>query len=157
MFIQMSKFFNDCYVDVYEVIVELLWVQVIVLDMLKKKFGILLGWQSKGIFQFYQVEVWCSNVLLVSLDVSLSGVQVFWEGIDGKGLKILLLVEQKVLVGKIDVVYVESYVKLVVLEQKLFFELFVSEDGCNQFNVFYDSLNVVYCLYEGDLVCVFGV
>lgn len=125
--------------------------------MLKKKLGTPLGRQSKGIPQPYQAEAWRSNASLASLDASLSGAQALWEGIDGKGLKTLLPAEQKALAGKIDAAYVDSHAKLAALEQKPLSELLASEDGRNQLNALYDSLNVVHRLHEGDLARALGV
>ncbi|MEM8290319.1 imelysin family protein, partial [Morganella morganii] len=157
MLTQMSKFPNDRYADAHEAIAELLRVQVTALDMLKKKLGTPLGRQSKGIPQPYQAEAWRSNASLASLDASLSGAQALWEGIDGKGLKTLLPAEQKDLAGKIDAAYADSHAKLAALEQKPLSELLASEDGRNQLNALYDSLNVVHRLHEGDLARALGV
>lgn len=157
MLTQMSKFPNDRYADAHEAIAELLRVQVTALDMLKKKLGTPLGRQSKGIPQPYQAEAWRSNASLASLDASLSGAQALWEGIDGKGLKTLLPAEQKALAGKIDAAYADSHAKLAALEQKPLSELLASEDGRNQLNALYDSLNVVHRLHEGDLARALGV
>ncbi|MGH8418710.1 MAG: imelysin family protein [Pseudomonas sp.] len=156
MLAQLSKFPNQRYADSHEAIAELLRVQVTALDTLKKKLGTPLGRQSKGLPQPFQAEAWRSNASLSSLQASLASAEAVWSGVDNKGLRGLLSAEQKPLADKIDAAYAESRKQLTALQPPLV-ELLATEQGRQQLNAFYDSLNVVHRLHEGELARALGI
>lgn len=153
---QLSKFPNQRYADSHEAIAEILRVQVTALDTLKKKLGAPLGRQSKGIPQPYQAEAWRSETSLANLGASLSSAETLWQGVDGKGLRHLLGDDQKALAEKIDAAYRESRRQFDALKPPLG-ALLASEAGVAQLNAFYDSLNVVHRLHEGELARALNV
>ena len=156
MLAQLSKFPNQRYADAHEAIAELLRVQVTALDTLKKKLGTPLGRQSKGVPQPFQAEAWRSKASLSSLQASLASAETVWVGVDNKGLRGLLTAEQKPLADKIDAAYAESRKQLAALKPPLV-ELLATEQGRQQLNAFYDSLNVVHRLHEGELAKALGI
>jgi predicted lipoprotein len=156
MLAQLSKFPNQRYADSHEAIAELLRVQVTALDSLKKKLGTPLGRLSKGVPQPFQAEAWRSKSSLSSLQASLASAEAVWSGVDNKGLRGLLPAEQKPLAEKIDAAYAESRKQLAALKPPLV-ELLATEQGRQQLNTFYDSLNVVHRLHEGELARALGI
>jgi predicted lipoprotein len=156
MLAQLSKFPNQRYADSHEAIAELLRVQVTALDTLKKKLGTPLGRQSKGQPQPFQADSWRSQASLSSLEASLISAETVWAGVDNKGLRGLLPAEQKPLADKIDAAYAASRKLLSELKPPLA-DLLASEDGRKQLNAFYDSLNVVHRLHEGELAKALGI
>ncbi|WP_110948547.1 imelysin family protein [Pseudomonas bohemica] len=156
MLAQLSKFPNQRYADSREAIAELLRVQVTALDTLKKKLGTPLGRQSKGVPQPFQAEAWRSKASLSSLQASLESAQAVWSGVDNKGLRGLLPTEHKPLADRIDAAYAESRKQLTALKPPLV-ELLASEQGRQQLNAFYDTLNVVHRLHEGELAKALGI
>ncbi|TDV70003.1 imelysin family protein [Pseudomonas sp. LP_7_YM] len=156
MLAQLSKFPNPRYADAHEAIAELLRVQVTALDTLKKKLGTPLGRQSKGVPQPFQAEAWRSKASLSSLQASLESAETLWSGVDNKGLRGLLPAEQKPLADKIDAAYAESRRQLAALKPPLV-ALLPTEQGRQQLNAFYDSLNMVHRLHEGELARALGV
>ncbi|WP_263142431.1 imelysin family protein [Pseudomonas sp. RIT-PI-AD] len=153
---QLSKFPNPRYADSHEAIAELLRVQVTALDSLKKKLGAPLGRQSKGIPQPYQAEAWRSQASLATIGASLASAETLWQGVDKQGLRTLLGDDQKALADKIDAAYRESRRQFDALKPPLA-DLLASEDGLKQLNAFYDSLNVVHRLHEGELARALNV
>ncbi len=153
---QLSHFPNQRYADSHEAIAEILRVQVTALDSLKKKLGAPLGRLNKGIPQPYQAEAWRSQNSLASLGASLSSAEVLWRGVDGQGLRHLLGDEQKALAEKIDAAYRESRRQFDALTPPLS-DLLASEEGRARLNAFYDSLNVVHRLHEGELARALNV
>lgn len=156
MLAQLSKFPNPRYADAHEAIAELLRVQVTALDTLKKKLGTPLGRQSKGVPQPFQAEAWRSKASLSSLQASLESAETLWSGVDNKGLRGLLPTDQKPLANKIDAAYAESRRQLAALKPPLI-ELLATEQGRQQLNAFYDSLNMVHRLHEGELAKALGI
>jgi predicted lipoprotein len=156
MLAQLSKFPNQRYADSHEAIAELLRVQVTALDTLKKKLGTPLGRQSKGQPQPFQADAWRSNASLSSLEASLASAQTVWVGVDNKGLRGLLPAEQKPLAEKVDAAYAASRKLLAELKPPLA-DLLASEEGRQQLNAVYDSLNVVHRLHEGELAKALGI
>jgi uncharacterized protein len=156
MLAQLSKFPNQRYADSHEAIAELLRVQVTALDMLKKKLGTPLGRQTKGVPQPFQADAWRSKSSLSSLQASLASAQTVWAGVDNKGLRSLLPAEQKPLADKIDAAYAEANKQLAALKPPLV-ELLATEQGRQQLNAFYDSLNAVHRLHEGELAKALGI
>jgi predicted lipoprotein len=156
MLAQLSKFPNQRYADSHEAIAELLRVQVTALDSLKKKLGTPLGRQTKGVPQPFQAEAWRSKASLSSLQAGLASAETVWSGVDNKGLRGLLPAEQKPLADKIDAAYAESQKLLAALKPPLV-ELLATEQGRQQLNAFYDSLNRVHRLHEGELAKALGI
>jgi predicted lipoprotein len=156
MLAQLSKFPNKRYADSHEAIAELLRVQVTALDSLKKKLGTPLGRQTKGAPQPFQADAWRSQSSLSSLEASLASAETVWSGVDNKGLRGLLPAEQKPLAEKIDAAYAASRKLLAALKPPLA-DLLASDEGRQQLNAFYDSLNVVHRLHEGELAKALGI
>jgi len=156
MLAQLSKFPNQRYADSHEAIAELLRVQVTALDSLKKKLGTPLGRQTKGVPQPFQADAWRSKSSLKSLEAGLISAQAVWTGVDNHGLRGLLTSEQKPLADKIDAAYANSRTLLSALQPPLV-ELLATETGRQQLNGFYDSLNVVHRLHEGELAKALGI
>lgn len=156
MLAQLSKFPNQRYADAHEAIAELLRVQVTALDSLKKKLGTPLGRQTKGIPQPFQADAWRSKASLSSLDASLSSAETLWSGVDNHGLRGLLPAEQKPLSEKIDAAYAASRQLLSALKPPLT-DLLATDAGRQQLNAFYDSLNALHRLHEGELAKALGI
>ncbi|NER61656.1 imelysin [Pseudomonas sp. MAFF212428] len=150
MLAQMSKFPNQRYADSHEAIADLLRAQVTALDTLKKKLGTPMGRMSKGIAQPLQAEAWRSHSSLKSLQASLIAAQTVWVGVDNQGLRGLLGKDQKALADKIDAAYADSLKQMAAIDRPLG-ELLTDDAGRQQLNAFYDSLNVVHRLHEGEL------
>lgn len=153
---QLSKFPNQRYADSHEAISELLRVQVTALDTLKKKLGTPLGRQTKGLPQPMQAEAWRSETSLSNVSAALASAESLWLGVDKHGIRSLLGDDQKALAEKIDAGYSEARGKLDALKQPLG-ELLASEEGRQQVNDFYDSLDRVQRLHSGDLAKALGV
>ncbi|MEB0091089.1 imelysin family protein [Pseudomonas sp. CCI4.2] len=156
MLAQLSTFPNQRYADAHEAIAELLSVQVTALDSLKKKLGTPLGRQSKGIPQPFQADSWRSQSSLKSLEVSLLSAESVWKGVDNHGLRGLLSAGQKPIVDRIDVAYAISRKQLSALQPPLT-ALLATDAGRQQLNAFYDSLNTLHRLHEGDLAKALGI
>jgi uncharacterized protein len=156
MLAQLSKFPNQRYADSHEAIAELLRVQVTALDNLKKKLGTPLGRQTKGVPQPFQAQAWRSKASLNSLQASLISAEAVWTGVDNHGLRGLLAAEQKPLADRIDAAYANSRGLLTALTLPLT-DLLASEDGRQQLNAFYDSLNEIHRLHGGELAKALGI
>ncbi|MDY7566376.1 imelysin family protein [Pseudomonas sp. RTC3] len=156
MLAQLSKFPNPRYADAHEAIAELLRVQVTALDSLKKKLGTPLGRQTKGIPQPFQADAWRSKASLSSLEASLISAETVWSGVDNHGLRGLLPAEQKPLADKIDAAYAASRQLLSALKPPLT-DLLATDAGRQQLNAFYDSLNALHRLHEGELAKALGI
>jgi len=150
MLAQMTKFPNQRYADSHEAIADLLRAQVTALDTLKKKLGTPMGRLSKGIPQPLQAEAWRSHSSLKSLEASLIAAQTVWVGVDNQGLRGLLGKDQKALADKIDAAYADALKQLKAIDRPLG-EMLQDDAGREQLNAFYDSLNVVHRLHEGEL------
>lgn len=153
---QLSKFPNPRYADAQEAIAELLRAQVTAIDTLKKKLGTPLGRFSKGIPQPLQAEAWRSEASLANIGAALNSAEALWHGADRQGIRALLGRDQQELVQRIDAAYAEARGKLEALRPPLA-ELLASEAGRQQLSDFYDSLNRVHRLQEGDLAKALGV
>jgi predicted lipoprotein len=156
MLAQLSKFPNQRYADAHEAIAELLRAQVTALDSLKKKLGTPLGRQTKDIPQPFQADAWRSESSLKSLYASLLSAKTVWTGVDNHGLRGLLGAEQKPVADRIDTAYAGSSTLLSALQLPLA-HLLASEDGRQQLNALYDSLNTLHRLHEGELAKALGV
>ncbi|TWI58504.1 hypothetical protein IQ22_00210 [Pseudomonas duriflava] len=157
MLAQLSKFPNQRYADAQEAIADLLRVQVTALDSLKKKLGVPLGRQSKGIPQPFQAEAWRSESSLLSIAASLAGAQALWNGVEGRGLRTLLPSEQKPLAERIDSAYADSKARLDELQQQSLQYWLAEPTGIAKLNAFYDSLNTVHRLHESELAKALGI
>ena len=74
-----------------------------------------------------------------------------------KGLRALLPKEQKPLADKIDTAYAESSKQLAELQQQPLKSWLSNEAGVAKLNAFYDSLNTVHRLHEGELAKALGI
>lgn len=153
---QLSKFPNNRYAESKEAIAELLRVEITAIDTLKKKLGAPLGRQSKGIPQPYQAEAWRSATSLSNVGAVLASAEALWLGKDGKGIRDLLGDEHKDLAARVDAAYTEAIQKLEALDPPLT-ELLASKEGVAQANDFYDSLNRLHRLQEGELAKALNV
>lgn len=153
---QFKLFPNERYAEASEAISDLLRTQVSAIDGLKKKLGAPLGRQSKGVPQPYQAEAWRSQASLANLGAALSAAEQLWHGAKGDGLQALLDDDQDALKKRIDAAYADTRQQLAGLQRPLG-ELLADEAGRQQLNAFYDSLNVLHRLHEGELAKALGI
>lgn len=153
---QLKTFPSAHYADASEAVGELLRTQVSALDGLKKKLGTALGRQSKGQPQPYQAEFWRSHASLSSLAASLASAERVWLGADNDGIQALLGSEQTDLRQRLSDQYRATRQELAALQRPLA-ELLAEEDGRQQLNAFYDSLNQLHRLHEAELAKVLGI
>ncbi|NQD79341.1 imelysin [Pseudomonas sp. CrR14] len=153
---QFKLFPNDRYAEAGEAISDLLRTQVSALDGLKKKLGAPLGRQSKGAPQPYQAEAWRSQASLANLGAALSGAEQLWHGANKDGIQALLDSDQDALKQRIDAAYADARQKLAGLKQPLS-DLLADDAGRQALNTFYDSLNVLHRLHEGELARALGI
>ncbi|XXF09895.1 imelysin [Pseudomonas sp. D2-3] len=147
---------NERYAEAGEAISDILRTQVSAIDGLKKKLGAPLGRQSKGVPQPYQAEAWRSQASLSNLGAALSGAEQLWHGAKNDGLQALLGSDQDDLKKRIDAAYAESRKQLAGLQRPLG-ELLADDAGRQSLNAFYDSLNVLHRLHEGELARALGI
>lgn len=147
---QFKRFPNSHFTDATEAVGELLRAQVSAIDGLKKKLGTALGRQSKDQPQPYQAEFWRSNASLVSLSASLASAERIWLGGNNDGIKALLGSEQAALSQRLDAQYSATRQQLAAIQRPLS-ELLGEETGRQQLNAFYDSLDQLHRLHEGEL------
>ncbi|MBC9252066.1 imelysin [Pseudomonas alcaligenes] len=153
---QLKTFPNTRYNESTEAVADLLRTQVSGIDGLKKKLGTALGRQSKGIAQPYQAEFWRSNASIASLASALASAERVWLGANQDGIKALLGSEQADLAQRIDQQYSATRQQLASLERPLG-ELLTDEAGRAELNAFYDSLNQLHRLHEGELAKALGI
>ncbi|MWV16577.1 imelysin [Pseudomonas sp. L-22-4S-12] len=153
---QLKTFPNARYAEATEAVGELLRAQVSALDGLKKKLGTALGRQSKGLAQPYQAEFWRSNASLASLAASLASAERVWLGANNDGIKALLGSEQADLAKRLDAQYASTRQLLAALQRPLG-ELLADDAGRQQLNAFYDSLDQLHRLHEGELAKALGI
>lgn len=153
---QFKLFPNDRYAEASEAISDLLRTQVSAIDGLKKKLGAPLGRQSKGVPQPYQAEAWRSQASLANLGAALSGAEQLWHGAKSDGIQALLGSDQDALKQRIDAAYADTRQQLAGLQRPLG-DLLADEAGRQTLNAFYDSLNVLHRLHEGELARALGI
>ncbi|MCW2291163.1 putative lipoprotein [Pseudomonas sp. BIGb0408] len=153
---QYKTFPNERYAEAGEAISDLLRTQVSAIDGLKKKLGAPLGRQSKGVPQPYQAEAWRSQASLANLGAALSGAEQLWRGAKDDGIQALLGSDQDALKQRIDAAYADTRQQLAGLQRPLG-ELLADEAGRQSLNAFYDSLNVLHRLHEGELARALGI
>ncbi|MEK1906720.1 MAG: imelysin family protein [Pseudomonas sp.] len=153
---QLKQFPNARYAEAPEAIADLLRTQVSGIDGLKKKLGTALGRQSKGIAQPYQAEFWRSNASLTSLASALASAERLWLGANQDGVKSLLGSEQADLAQRIDKQYSATRQLLAAIDRPLG-EMLAEEAGRTELNAFYDSLNQLHRLQEGELAKALGI
>jgi predicted lipoprotein len=153
---QLKHFPNSRYAEAPEAVGELLRAQVSAIDGMKKKLGAALGRQSKGQPQPYQAEFWRSNASIVSLAASLASAERIWLGSNNDGIKALLGSDQAALSQRLDAQYGATRQLLAAIQRPLG-ELLGEEDGRQQLNAFYDSLDQLHRLHEGELAKTLGI
>lgn len=153
---QLKTLPNARYNESSEAVADLLRTQVSGIDGLKKKLGTALGRQSKGIAQPYQAEFWRSNASLTSLASALASAERIWLGANQDGIKSLLGSEQADLAQRIDQQYSATRQQLAAIDRPLG-ELLAEETGRAELNAFYDSLNQLHRLHEGELAKALGI
>lgn len=153
---QLQNFPNARYADAQEAIADILRTEISAIDGLKKKLGTPLGRQSKGVPQPYQAEAWRSSASLASLAASLAGAEQLWLGADHDGLRSLLGDDQQALAGQLDEAFSDTRKRLAALQRPLA-ELLGEDDGREQLNALYDSLNRLHRLQEGELARALGI
>ena len=116
----------------------------------------LLAAHYFGLPQPMQAEAWRSETSLSNISAALASAESLWRGVDKHGIRSLLDDDQKALAEKIDAGYSEARGKLDALRQPLG-ELLASEEGRQQVNDFYDSLDRVQRLHSGELAKALGV
>ena len=153
---QLSEFPNPRYAEASEAMAELLRAQVGAIDGLKKKLGTALGRQSKGVPQPYQAEFWRSSASLASLSATLVSAERIWLGANKDGVRALLGDDQTELAQRIDQQYAATRQQLATLQRPLG-ELLADETGRGELNAFYDNLNKLHRLHEGELAKALGI
>ncbi|MFI8480016.1 imelysin family protein [Pseudomonas sp. NPDC078700] len=153
---EFKQFPNNRYAEAQEALADLLRSQVTAIDVLKKKLGAPLGRQSKGHPQPYQAEAWRSNASLSNIAATLASAERIWHGANQDGLQSLLGSDQDALKKRIDAAYVDTRQRLAALQRPLS-ELLKEEDSRIRLNEFYDSLNVLHRLHEGELASTLGI
>lgn len=153
---QFKSFPNERYAEAGEAISDILRTQVSAIDGLKKKLGAPLGRQSKGVPQPYQAEAWRSQASLANLGASLAGAERLWHGAEQNGIQALLGDDQAALKQRLDSAYGDTRQKLASLQRPLG-EMLGDEAGRQTLNDFYDSLNVLHRLHEGELARALGI
>ena len=153
---EFKKFPNQRYADAGEAITDILRTQISAIDGLKKKLGAPLGRQSKGLPQPYQAEAWRSQASLSNIAAALAGAERLWHGAEQDGIQALLGADRAELKQRIDAAYSDTREKLAKLQRPLG-ELLSDASGRQALNQFYDSLNVLHRLHEGELAAALGV
>lgn len=153
---QFKEFPNQRYAEAPEALADILRSQVTAIDVLKKKLGTPLGRQSKGQPQPYQAEAWRSNASLANIAATLASAERLWHGANQDGMQSLLGSDQDALKKRIDAAYLDTRQRLAALQRPLS-ELLKEEDGRAVLNEFYDSLNVLHRLHEGELARTLGI
>lgn len=153
---QLKTFPNERYAEPREAMADLLRTQVTAIDGLKKKLGTPMGRQSKGHPQPYQAEAWRSNASMSNISATLAGAEKLWHGANDDGIKSLLGADNQALVNKIDAAYADTRSQLAALQRPLS-EMLKDEQSLKSLNEFYDSLNVLHRLHEGDLAKTLGI
>ncbi|WP_051231671.1 imelysin family protein [Stutzerimonas azotifigens] len=156
MVAQLRDFPNDRYAEPSEAIADILRLQVTALDGLKKKLGTPLGRQSKGHPQPYQAEAWRSEASLAMLGAALEGAERLWNGGGQPGLRSLLGDDQQALAKRIDEAYARAREALVALDSPLG-TLLADEAGRARVNEFYQRLDDVHRLHQGELAKTLGI
>ncbi|TBU72611.1 imelysin family protein [Phytopseudomonas daroniae] len=153
---QFKTFPNERYAEAGEAISDILRTQITAIDSLKKKLGAPMGRQSKGLPQPYQAEAWRSQASLANIGASLAGAERIWRGANKDGIQALLGSDQNALKQRIDAAYADTRQKLTGLQRPLG-ELLGDEAGSKALNEFYDSLNVLHRLHDGELARALGI
>jgi predicted lipoprotein len=153
---QFKRFPNQHYADAGEAITDILRTQISAIDGLKKKLGAPLGRQSKGVPQPFQAEAWRSQASLSNIAAALDGAERLWHGSEQNGIQTLLSADQDHLKQHIDAAYADTRQKLANLQHPLS-ELLADEAGRKALNDFYDSLNRLHRLHEGELAGALGI
>ena len=153
---QFKTFPNARYAESGEAISDILRTQVSAIDGLKKKLGAPMGRLSKGVPQPYQAEAWRSQASLANIGGALAGAERLWHGAEQDGIQALLGSDQDDLKKRIDAAYADTRQKLAGLQRPLG-ELLADDSGRQALNTFYDSLNVLHRLHEGELAGALGV
>lgn len=153
---QLKTFPNERYAEPAEAIAELLRTQVTAIDGLKKKLGTPMGRQSKGTPQPYQAEAWRSNASMSNVSATLAGAEKIWHGANNDGIQALLGDDNKALKDKIDAAYAETRAQLATLQRPLS-EMLKDEQGRKSLNDFYETLNILHRLHEGELARTLGI
>lgn len=156
MAVQLKRFPNSRYADAQEAIAEILRAKVSALDGLKKKLGVPLGQQSKGVPQPLQAEAWRSQSTLSNLAASLATAERLWLGVRQDGIRSLLSEDQAELARRLDQAFSDSRGQLAALQRPLD-ELLADKAGRDQLNAFYDSLDRLHRLHERELAKVLGI
>lgn len=156
MLAQLTRFPNARYADAQEAIADILRTEISAIDGLKKKLGTPLGRQNKGLSQPYQAEAWRSGASLASLAASLAGAEQLWLGANHDGLRSLLGEDQQALAAQLDEAFSDTRKRLATLQRPLA-ELLADEEGREQLNALYDSLNRLHRLQEGELARALGI
>src|SRR6185436_16626017 len=87
---------------------------------------------------------------------ALTGAEQLWHGAKNAGLQALLGSDQDALKQRIDAAYADTRQKLAGLQRPLG-ELLADDAGRQTLNAFYDSLNVLHRLHEGELARALGI
>lgn len=153
---RLGSFPNDRYAEPQEAISDLLRTQVSSVDGLKKKLGAPLGRQSKGIPQPYQAEGWRSGNSLDNLSAALESAELLWNGAKNDGVRTLLGSEHAELATRIDAAFADSRQRVAAFNEPLG-ALLGNPEGLSALNAFYDSLNRLHRLLEGDMARALGV
>lgn len=153
---QLKAFPNERYAEAPEALADLLRTQITAIDVLKKKLGAPLGRQSKGLPQPFQAEAWRSDTSLANVAATLASAERIWHGADQDGVQSLLGSDQDALKKRIDAAYLDTRQRLAALQRPLT-ELLKEEDSRATLNEFYDSLNVLHRLHEGELARTLGI
>lgn len=154
---QLGHFPNNRYASATEALAELLRTQVSALDGLKKKLGLPMGRPGQGIPQPYQAQAWRSNSSLLMLEASLEGAEQLWHGTGDNGLRHLLDKEHQGLAKRIDQSYGQIGEQLQRIKPRTLAMLLSNDEGREQLNALYESLNTLYRLHQGDLAQALGV
>lgn len=152
---RLTRFPNERYAEPQEAVSDLLRTQVTAIDGLKKKLGAPLGRQSKGIAQPYQAEGWRSGNSLDNLAATLESAERLWNGAQQDGVR-SLLVDQAELAGRIDTAFGDARQRAAAFDEPLG-ALLGNPEGMAALNAFYDSINRLHRLLEGDLARALGV
>lgn len=153
---RLADFPNDRYAEPQEAISDLLRTLVSAIDGLKKKLGAPLGRQSKGIPQPYQAEGWRSGNSLDNLAAALESAEKLWNGARQDGLRSLLGGDQAELAGRVDAAFADTRQRVAAFDEPLG-ALLGNPQGLAELNAFYDSLNRLHRLLEGDLARALGI
>ena len=153
---QLETYPNARYAETPEAIAELLRAQVSAIDGLKKKLGAALGRQTKSLPQPYQAEFWRSNASLATLAATLASAERVWLGSNNDGFKAMLPDDQADLGKRLDEQYSVTRQHLATFSRPLG-ELLAEPEGLKELNAFYDNLNTLHRLHEGELAKALGI